>query len=131
MTKQQTSLATAIAAARELAIDRGTATVGCSNREYRAEAGTSHWGRLVAQVWANGRVDPKATTKTEKALLDEMTKLNSHGGKREGSGRKPGTFSALPSSVFSVRLSPELRDWLMSRGGSAYLVDLLERERQK
>jgi hypothetical protein len=55
----------AIKEAKLLAITHGSATIGCAYRDYIATSGHSHCGRLVAQVWYDGRIDLKNVTNTE------------------------------------------------------------------
>jgi hypothetical protein len=49
------------------------------------------------------------------------------GGRRAGAGRRPG--SEPPKQVLTVRLPPELKQWVEEKGGSDWLRELLSEMR--
>jgi hypothetical protein len=48
------------------------------------------------------------------------------GGKRQGAGAKPGTAKFATALV--LRLTPELHKFILSRGGTAWVRELIEKE---
>jgi hypothetical protein len=63
------NLLKALSDAKQLAADNRSGTIGCTNREYFASAGTLWGGRLVAQIWVDGQIDLKQATPAERIKL--------------------------------------------------------------
>lgn len=58
------------------------------------------------------------------------TKTNTHGGRREGSGRKR-IDQAEPTAVFPVRMPESLRDKLLELGGGEWIREKIRRAKVK
>jgi hypothetical protein len=49
-----------------------------------------------------------------------------HGGKREGSGRKPLTLDGEPMVVITARVRPDQKEGVAARGGSEWLRQAID-----
>jgi hypothetical protein len=58
------------------------------------------------------------------------TKLTGRGGKGRGQGRKTNHERGIPdkqSAVLSVRVSPDVAEWIKANGGNKFHADLLRK----